>query len=133
VPIRRAWENEVSKEFMNVVEAVDGNSGNAYAWLALGSFSDARLAGSPVSDEIEQWSKIVTDYRTVELLEPIRSWAKANPGISASYRRKLLSIITYLASDPSGSAIVDALSSRPTPAARVRRALSLDNSPLETE
>ena len=65
------WDTK-SLQGRNVyVELVDGDSGTAYAWIAVGRFSDSRLNPSTVTKDRQQAAVVIANFRLNEFSEAI--------------------------------------------------------------
>jgi len=68
---RVEWNTRDLKGRSTFVELVDGDTDNAYAWLAVGRFSLARLNPSRLPEDSQRAARLIAEFRLEELTAPL--------------------------------------------------------------
>jgi putative heme-binding domain-containing protein len=90
------------------VELVDGDTANAYAWLAVGRFSVDELNPNDSALDRRKAASLVADFRLTQLAEPISQWM-TDPGMSRGDSSEFAKAFVTLKPSPCGPAIAAAL------------------------
>ncbi len=110
-----AWDLSDVEDTLVVVEAIDGDSRKAYAWIAFGDFSDSRLNVHSLARDIETWLNVVTAYQLTEMQTAIERLLALPERLDTSSRLNLLLVLAKLRGDREAIAVVQAIQLVPRP------------------
>ncbi len=96
---RVTWDTQPYRDQQVYIELVDGDAGDAYAWLAAGRFSHTRLNPSNASSDREQAAHLVEQFRLRELEDSVRTILE-NQGPSSASSAPLAGALLALERSP---------------------------------
>lgn len=100
------WDLTASKDQRVRLEVIDGDSGSAFAWLAVGRFSLAGLNGSSIGDNfgaLLQLARRRVATNTAAQLQPLLTETRLN----AASRAKLVGVVAEISARPLIQALVE--------------------------
>lgn len=124
VAVRRSWATSELKGREVYVELVDGDASDAYAWIAVGRFSEAGLNPSQLLNHRQAGCELISKF-SLKQLRPALNDLIRNPATDIQTRQLVARVLAKLAPSGIRSAVSESLSIASLPMSLVGQASQL--------